>query len=82
MGPEYKFVSLGFKSTASPNKVTNSRFGILMRGNPYSAGSRAVHIVLDFSFLLFCYFLFSLYLDFSFVCQIFIQYFWQCIFLL
>lgn len=56
MGPQYKFASLVFKSTASPNKVTNSGFGILMHGKPYSVGSRSVHIALDFSFLHFCYF--------------------------
>jgi len=82
MGPEYKFDSLRLKSRASPNKVTNSGFGILMHGNPYSVGSRPVQTVLDFSFLLCCYILFSFCLDFCFICPASIQYFWQCIFLL
>lgn len=66
MGPECKFASIGFKSTASSNKVTNSGFGILMPENFYSVGSRPVYIVLDFSFLLFHCFFFNFPCIFSF----------------
>lgn len=61
MGPEYKFASQGFKSRASPNKVTNCGFGVSVYGNPYSVRSRQVHIVLDFSFLSFLLLLFFIF---------------------